>query len=1241
MAELIHEAFLSWAARTPQATALVWSGGQMTYGRLAEASEVAARQLREAGVRAESLVGVGAGRSPELIVALLGIMRSGGAWLPLDPSYPAQRLAYLVEDSGVRLLIGDVALPIELQRIDLSTPGDVAADLSTVDAADLAYVIYTSGSTGLPKGVEVPHGAVAATVAGMREAFGVDPGSRVLQFASPNFDASVCEIGIALMAGATLVLADAPGLLPGPDLVALLRKERVSHAVLPPSVVAAMPDEDLPDLRTLVCAGEALPESLAARWGRGRRLINAYGPTETAICATAGEVKPGERPNIGHALLPEVRLSVVDSRLRQVPAGEVGELVIGGVGVARGYLRRPDLTSERFIDDPAGGHRYRTGDLVRELPDGRFDFVGRADQQIKLHGYRIEPDEIASVLRGHPSVRDAVVVLRDSRLVGYVASDVAAPGVLRNHCAERLPSYMVPAAFVTLAALPLTPSGKVDRGALPAPDRASAGLGEAGAVGTPAQAKLAKMVAELVGVAEVGVDDDFFALGGHSLLVGQLAARIRTEFGVQVPLTALYQAPTVAGMAQLIDDGPGVTGPPVPPPLQRASRDEPLPLSFPQERVWFLEKFAPANLAYQAQATIRLQGPLDVAAFAAALNEIVRRHEIFRTRFIELDGVPAQRAVAAVQVELPVVDFSHLPEEERGVAADRLIGERVRRRPFKLDEPPLATWLLMRLGPDEHMLLHHEHHLVHDGWSFAVFADELGALYEAYLAGKPSPLPEPELQFADLAAWQRNWLTGDVLDAYVSHWAERLTGAPAALELPTDRPRPPVFSFAGDAVQVDFDPQEYERLRVGARAQGVTLFTLMLAGFATVLSRYAQQEDLVIGVGAANRRLAEAERLIGMIINSLPLRVDLSGDPDFATVLRRVHETAVDAYAWQDVPLDRLVDALASPRDPARNPLFSALFSFHDAAVPDLTFGGLRGEVQVRHNGSAKADLNIVVIPRAEQRVGRAASEEDGTLTLIWEYATDLFDAGTMRSMVAGYRQLLTAALDEPSTPLSRLPLAPLTAPATGSWPTVRGFRVSLGQVRDALLAYPGVSEATVVAKDGALIAYVVGSNVDAAKLRSFLADRMPGYQVPTAYVELPALPHDEADLPAPVFATEPAGASSPTEEQVARICAQLLGVPTVSIHDDFFMLGGRSLLAAKLTAQVNREFRVEVPVATFLRRPTVAVLASAVDEALAGSDKPGGLRSSTRRATAELLDSLDELTDEQVAALLQELEVS
>ena len=1081
IAPLFGDVFTRLVRSAPDAIAVEFRDQRLTYRELAARASRLAAALARCGVGRDDIVGVAARPCLDLPVAMLGISRAGAAWLPLDPAYPAERLRYMVADSGAPLLVTDSesagalaglgGAATEILVLDdradadagMEAGGDVATDANAnadtdadTDAAakvlggDLAYVIYTSGSTGRPKGVAVTHDGLANLATAQVATFGVGPADRVLQFAPISFDASVFEMVMALYAGATLVLAPREDIAAGPALADFLRDRRISHLTLPPSVLATLPDAPLPDLAVLVSAGEALPENLAERWLAGRRMFNAYGPTETTVWATVAELRTGGgKPLIG-AAIQGTHVVVVDERLREVPPGTPGELAVGGRGVARGYLGRPTLTAERFVPDPwsaePGGRMYLTGDRVVLRPDGNLEFLGRIDHQVKIRGIRVEPDEVARQLAGCPGVADAAVIARDlgagPELIAYATGTGLDTARVRAYLSERLPAHMIPSLVVPLETMPLTPSGKIDRAALPAPDRsfgagAGAGTGAGASTGagagrdhgqahvepcTPTERALAGILAELLGVDRVGAAADFFALGGHSLLAGRLAARVRAELGRELPLRQIYQTPTIAGMAAAIDVTE--TRLHVPPISAASAEDEagPAPLSFPQERIWFLEQLAQGNRAYNAQATLRLRGPLDHEVLRRTLTAIVRRHEVFRTAFEARDGVPVQLPRPPMEVELPLVDVSSLPAVDADRRAEEVVEETMRHR-FDLAAPPLVRWVLIRHAERDHTLVHLEHHLVHDGWSYALFLRELREIYAAFAADRPAPLPEPPVQYADFARWQRDWLRGDVLEAYLSFWTKELAGAPHALDLRTDRPRPATQSFAGSAVRFDLPAGLCRRLRAYSRSRGLTLYTTMLAGFALLMSRYSGQRDVVVGGGVANRRLAEIEQMIGMVVNTLPLRIDLSGRPDFDELTGRVHATVGRAHEWQDVPLDRLVDALAPTRDPSRNPLFQVMFSFHDSHIPDLEFAGLHGTVRERHNRSAKTDLNVVVIPRAEQRAGHGVGDDAAPITLIWEYATQLFEPSTIDAMVEQYVTVLGAAVADSARAIERLPL--------------------------------------------------------------------------------------------------------------------------------------------------------------------------------------------------------------------------
>jgi len=1064
------------AAQRADAVAVESGEARLTYGALAAAADRLARHLRELGVGPEQVVGICLERSLDLVVGLLAIWQAGGAYLPLDPTYPAERLAFMVADSGARVLLTVDALadrlPDSAVRVRLDRERErieaASARLSGGPKSEQsAYVIYTSGSTGIPKGVVVEHAALASFVAGAMADCGLVADDRVLQFASVSFDASADELYPCLASGATLVLRDEEmiGTFAGFSRAA----ERLGITVwsLPTAYwhgLAAEVTGGLPlpaSVRLLLFGGEEAQAAPVAAWrrqvGGSLRLLNSYGPTEATVVTTRCDLTPGaadvaagdtEVP-IGRAVAG-ARTHVLGPDLEPVPAGEDGELWIGGLGLARGYLGRPELTALRFGPDPlegAGGRLYRTGDLVRLRADGNLVFRGRVDDQVKVRGYRVELGEVEAALRRLPGVQAAAVVVQEDgsgakRLAAFV---VAAPGALetaeipeawRAGLAVGLPEHMIPATFTLLPSLPLTPSDKIDRAALArmetAPARRAAGRAADIRPQNPLQAVIAGIWSELLQVEPIGADDDFFALGGHSLLVAQALARLRQALGVEVPLAEIFRRPTPATLALWIERHGGERGAELPPlrPLPREERlGRPQPLSFAQERVWFLDQLAPGgrggNLAYNFQVALRLWGPLDVAVLGRTLAEIVRRHEVLRTRFPAIDGRPVQVIEAApgdLGGRLPVIDLSGLDAGLRERCAEALIDEQVQ-IPFDLARGALMRWRLLRHGTAFHTLVQVEHHFVHDGWSLAVLLREIEALYAAFARGEPSPLPELPAQYADYAVWQRQWMEGEVMERLLAFWRGKLAGAPPALEIATDRPRPPEGSFRGDLALLPVAPELYAALRRFGRLAGFTLYMTMLAGFLALLHRYTGEEDLVIGTGNANRRARELEGMIGMVVNTLVLRADLAGRPSFRALLARVRELALDTHAHQDMPFERLVQELRLERRPGRNPLFQLMFNFLDTPIPDFRFAGLEMFPDLRHNRTAKMDMNLVVAPRAEQRVGRGAAAEDRRATLDWEYNTDLFDRTTVVRMAAHYQVLLAGALADPDLTLPELPL--------------------------------------------------------------------------------------------------------------------------------------------------------------------------------------------------------------------------
>jgi amino acid adenylation domain-containing protein len=794
-------------------------------------------------------------------------------------------------------------------------------------------------------------------------------------------------------------------------LAGLVRGLGVRVATLPPSLLGVLAPGDLAGLGTLVAAGERLEAGLATAWRDHHRLLNAYGPTEVTVCASVAALDPNSEgvPPIGEPIA-NTRVYVLDRYLNPVPVGVAGELFIAGTGVARGYGGRPALTAERFIADPFaadGSRMYRSGDRVRWRADGQLEFVGRADEQVKVRGFRIEPGEIEAVLAGHPGIQAAVVTAfgedGDRRLAAYLVPADTATGIpalaeLREHVLRRLPEYMVPAVFTELAGLPLTPNGKVDRAALPAPDGVRPG--EYVSPTTPAEELLAGIWAQVLDVDRVGAEDNFFELGGHSLLATQVISRIREVFEVEVPLSALFDRRTVRGLATVLEES--VTGVVVPP-VTPVGRDQLPPLSFAQQRLWFLDQFQPGSIEYIVPMRLRWSGVLDVAALGAALSGVVARHEVLRTRLVTgTDGVAHQVIDPPSPVPLPVADVSGeldpLRVVERLIAADAMV-------PFDLAGEPLIRALLIRVAADEHVLALSVHHVVSDEWSGRILRRELSVLYEAFLDGRPDPLPPLAVQYADFAVWQREWLSGEVLEGQLAYWRDQLARLPV-LELPTDRPRPPIQSSEG-AVTWFTVPVEVAELRAVARECGVTMFMTLLAVFAVLLGRYCGADDVVVGTPVANRNRAEIEGLIGFFVNTLVMRTDLSGDPTFTELLGRVRETALAAYAYQDLPFEQLVDALVTARDRSRTPLFQVFFSYVQE--------GHRGSPAVEDRGESGPRMSGAGMRRQLTLSDLAFTFSDpgeGGLSVGIEYSTALFDVSTVRRMADHLITVLRIASD-------------------------------------------------------------------------------------------------------------------------------------------------------------------------------------------------------------------------------------
>ncbi len=1035
--ELVHELFAGQAARTPDAPAVLFRDEVLSYAELERRSRTLAHRLRSLGIGPEARVGLCLERGPETVVAVLSVLRAGGAYVPMDPAYPPERLGRMLADAGASVLLTQTALldglpAFEGEVLCLDAQRERSAGASgrplPADASpqNAAYVIYTSGSTGTPKGVVVEHGSLANYLHFFAREVLRDEGFALPLVSRLSFDAHVRQLFPPLLRGeAVWVLEEAAATDPGALLEALGSRERVSFGGVPSLWSAVLEQVErgqgrAPEgLVAVLLGGEAVAPELVRRTRArfpGAAVWNHYGPTEATVNTTAGRVHGGERITLGRAIA-NVRTYVCGAGGQPQPVGVPGELWIGGAGVARGYLGRPELTAERFVPDPfgrePGARLYRSGDRVRRLPSGELEYLGRVDAQVKVRGFRIEPGEIEAVLLERNGVREAVVTVREDapgqrRLVGYVvAGGRAAVEELREHLRERLPEYMVPAALVVLERLPLSANGKIDRRALPAPERAVSEEGYA-APRTPVEEVLCSIWAEVLGVERVGVEESFFALGGHSLLATQVVSRARQAFGAEVPLRALFEASTVAGLAARIEAlrGPGVA---VAPPMVRVPRGGPLPLSFAQQRLWLVDRLEPGSAAYNMPYALRLRGALDVAALRASLDALVRRHETLRTTFEERDGQPVQVVRGPAPVALTAVDLRGV--REAGREAARLAGEEAL-RPFDLARGPLLRSTLLRLGEDDHVLCFTLHHVVSDGWSRGVLVREVSALYAASTRGEEPRLPELPVQYADYAVWQRARLSGETLEAQIAYWRERLAGAPPLLEIPTDRPRATGQSPRAGSHRFALPAGVTQGLRALSRKEGATLFMTVLAGWQALLARYAGEEDVVVGSPIAGRTRVETEGLIGFFVNMLPLRADLSGDPTWAALLRRVREGALEAYAHQELPFERLVEELSVERSLAHAPLFQVTFALDRSGDHDaLTLGDLVPEPFGGGAGVARFDLDLTVRDGREALAGALA------------YRAELFDAETIARMAGHLETLLEEMAAEPARRLSELSL--------------------------------------------------------------------------------------------------------------------------------------------------------------------------------------------------------------------------
>ncbi|HEY6769290.1 MAG TPA: amino acid adenylation domain-containing protein [Candidatus Sulfotelmatobacter sp.] len=1048
---LLHDLIRMAALQCPTATAVVCEGQAVTYGDLEARSNQLAKELVRSGVIAETVVGLYFERSIDMVVAILGVLKAGGTCLPLDPAYPAERLRFMLADTAAPLLLTHSRVLAQLpthqadvicvDSVDSNVASNAGVAVAATNAASpegIAYLIYTSGSTGQPKGVRVTHrGLVNSTLA--RKTYYREPLTSFLLLSSFTFDSSLAGIFWTLSTGGTLVLPPDQSRWDLNALPRLVEENKISHLLCVPSLYQALLEtaapQELSSLQVAIVAGESCQGALVAQhFARvpHASLYNEYGPTEATVWCSVYKCDANEvsgRIPIGRPIA-NTQLYVLDSRMQPAPIGVSGELHVGGSSITSGYWKRPELTQHKFIADPfcqdsswQNSKLYKTGDKARYRADGNLEWLGRIDGQIKLRGFRLELGEVESALTAHPGVLRAVVQVRETQaggpqLIAYVAqrnasrlsSEAFSCDSLREHLLSRLPAHAIPAAFVLLEAIPELPNGKVDVRRLPAPDAALQVKAASVAPRSPMEEVIAGIWEQVLQRDHIGVREDFFALGGHSLLAAKLVSRIAQTLGVELSLRAIFERPTIEGLSGLIESMRLERSSAFTQGITKVSRAGNPPLSFAQQRLWFLDQLEPGNPLYNVPCAIQISGKLNQQALERSINAIVRRHEILRTRFSVVDGQPVQLIAPSLTIPLPVIDLARLPLAECLAKAERLAVEEAKRS-FNLGAGPLLRSNLLRLGSEQHVLLLSIHHIASDEASREIIVSELVALYEAFSEGKPSPLPELKAQYADYAVWQRGWLKNGSLEKETAYWRDRLRGAPAVMELPTDRSRPAVQSFRGANYSLDLDAAVTEPLKALSQREGATLFMTLLAAFQALLSRYTGQDDIVVGSPFTNRQRAEVEGLIGFFVNTVPLRADLSQDPSFRQFLHQVRETALEAYDHRELPLEKVVEELRPERNLSYNPLFQVLFAVQNTASAVEEVAGVTLHLRDVDTATAKFDLTCTVIPR------------DSGLTTSFEYNTDLFEESTIRRMIDSFHSILEAIVRDPEQRVSRLPL--------------------------------------------------------------------------------------------------------------------------------------------------------------------------------------------------------------------------
>ena len=1043
----LHSFFQRHARERPGAVAVALGDESISYGQLNRKANALARDLLDLGVGPDTPVCVCLDRSIEQMIAFLAILKAGGAYVPLDPTYPEQRLRFIIGDTAAPVVI--TRSPYDEKVTDLSvTPWRMDQGWTAlrehpenlqipISGMHLAYLIFTSGSTGAPKGVAVTHRGVLRLLLNSNY---LTPNRRHItgQVCNTVFDVATAEIWGGFLFGGQLIIIPREIILSPPAFFDLIRRRRITTLHLPTAVfhhLAAADPDGFQSLSTLIFAGEAVNPHILRRVASGKRppvLMNCYGPTENTVYSSYYPVDQVEETVVNVSIgkpIANTEAYVLDTGLRPQPIGVRGELYLGGDGLARGYLNRPRLTAESFVPHPfsrAPGRRlYRSGDLARFRDGGNIEYLGRGDFQVKVRGFRIELGEIETFLAGHEAVAKAVVLARpgksgDKQLAAYLEAKQGAAvsaGLLASYLEDHLAAYMIPATFVILDSLPLNTSGKIDRKALAAMEAANVNRvsGERVAPRDSTETTLAAIWSDVLGLEAVGIHDSFFELGGHSLLATQLIFRIRLAFEIELPVRHIFESPTIARLASVVDESLKTATDSAPPPVVAVSRDQRLPLSFAQRRLWFIDQMDPGSPIYNIPLTQRLRTEIQASVLERAVNEIVRRHESLRTCFPNHEDQPYQKILPYQPIDLPLVDLMRLPLVDRHETAQRLAASEAVHH-FDLVQGPLIRFRLLRLETEDHWLLINMHHIVSDGWSIGILQRELIAIFDAYRRDEPSPLAEPVIQYADYAYWQQQWLQGAALETQMVYWKQRLGNGSPPLPLATDHPRPRIPTYEGGAHDFQLSLELTRGLRALARQQGCTLFMALLAGFDVLLSRYSGSDDICIGAPIAGRTRAWTENLIGFFVNTLVMRGDLSGQPNFRQLLNRIREVALEAYDHQDLPFEKLVEELQPERDLSHTPLFQVLFNFQEKTETERSEHAIKAAEPV----SAREEIVLPGIAKFDLTLD-AMDDGSPILDLAFSYKTALFEAATVERMARHFKILLEAMVADPERPVAEL----------------------------------------------------------------------------------------------------------------------------------------------------------------------------------------------------------------------------